>query len=88
VHDALVVCGGQAGRDLHRVIDRPARCEPRAQDVAQRRAVEQLGHDVEDVALGADVVDGQDVRMVDGRGGARLALEPPSAVRILRPIRG
>ncbi len=49
------------------------------QDPAQRFALEQLGHDVGSAVVDADVVDGEEVGVVESRGGPGLALEalPP-----------
>ena len=42
----------------------------------QRLALEHLQHQKVDAGLGADIVDGADVRVVERGNGARLALEP------------
>ena len=62
---------------------RPAR-EPRA----ERLAVEILHHQELDAVLLADVVERADVRMVEPRDGARLALEPLPAVGLCGRSRG
>ena len=68
VDDALLVRRGQAAGDLDRVVDRLARGQRAARErVAQRLALEQLGDDVRHAGVGADVVDGQDVRVVERR---------------------
>ena len=48
-----------------------------AQSVAQRLAFEQLRHDVRRAVVAADVVDREDVRVIQRRGGARFLLEAP-----------
>jgi hypothetical protein len=51
------------GRSIHRSF---------RETLPQGLADEQLGHDVRNAVLGTDVVDGQDVRVVQGRGRQRL----------------
>ena len=79
--DALLVRGGEAVRDLHRVSfdealrTRRSRPAVAAQPLAQRLALEQLRDDVRRAVVRADVVDREDVRMIQRRGRARLLLE-------------
>jgi hypothetical protein len=76
VDDPLLVRCGQAVRHLDRVVDRLAdRQRARAKAIAERFALEQLRDDEGGAVVGADVVNGQDVGMVEARGGARLLLE-------------
>ena len=85
VDDALVVRGGEPLRDLARVVDRFARRQRAAHAAAAKRlALEQLRDDVGRAGVGADVVDGQDVRVVELAGGARLLLEAMQRGRIGR----
>jgi len=75
VDDAHRVCAGecvgrlgaqQAGAfRVHRAVG--------LDDLAERAALEQLHGDVVDVARGVDLVDGDDVRVLEGRRGPRLA---------------
>ena len=90
VDDALVVRGGEPLGDLPRVVDRLARRQRAAvQTAAQRLALEQLGDDVRRAGVPADVVDGQDVRVIELPGGARLLLEAlHPAARRSRTSRG
>src|SRR6185369_12313449 len=84
VDDALVVRGGEAVRDLHRVVRRAAGRELAAGERrAQRLSLEQLLDDVRRALRLADVVDGRDVRVVEDAGGLRLLLEAAEAVAIL-----
>ena len=86
----LVVRGGEAVRDLQRVLDGLARRE-RAdgrEPLAQRLALEQLHDGVGDAAVLAEVVDGQDVRVRERRDGLRLALEARERVGVRRRARG
>ena len=85
VDDALLVRGGEAVRDLHRVVDGLARRQPATgEHRAQRLALEQLLDDVGSVVVRADVVDGGDVGMVEDARGLRFLLEAAQAVRVLR----
>ena len=82
VDDALVVRGGEAAGDLDGVVDGLARRQRRGADArAQRLAFEQLRDDVGRAVVAADVVDGEDVRMIERAGRACFLLEPaqPSA---------
>ena len=85
VDDALVVRGGEPLGDLARVVDGLARRQRAAvQAAAQRFAFEQLRDDVGRAVVDADVVDGQDVRVIELPGGARLLLEAMQPARIRR----
>src|ERR1051326_1971540 len=69
--------GARAGRDLRGELDGPLLREraARAQAVAQRLPFEQLEDDVEGVAVLAEVVDGDEVRVIEQAERARLLLE-------------
>ena len=54
--------------------------------LAQRAALDQLHRDVERAAFVADVVHRHDVRVVERRGGAGLALEALAAVCVRREL--
>ena len=83
MHEALVVCGGQAARELHAVLDRLAQGQQAApQAFAQRFAVEELGDRVGQAILHADIVDGEDVRMRERRHRLGLALESRHSVGV------
>ena len=73
---ALVVRSGQALRDLHRVGEDLAerKAIPR-HPLTQGRSTQQLGDDVRPALVVSDVVDGDDVRMIESGGGARLLFE-------------
>ena len=74
--DSLLVRRGEAVGDLRRDVQRPAvRRRPAAQQRPQVRSLDVLHDDVRRAAVGADFVDGHDVRMVERRRGARLARE-------------
>ena len=72
VHDAGRMRRGQAAGDLGGDVERLPQAEP---GVAQRLAVDELA---DDVAL-ADVVDGDDIGVAQGRDGTGLDLEPLTA---------
>jgi hypothetical protein len=81
--EAMLVRRDEPVRDLLRPLQ-SARTWERSglQAGAQRLAVEQLTDEVWHAVVHADIVEGDDVRVIDGRGGARLALEarPPGGV--------
>ena len=60
---------------------------PVGERLTQRRALEQLGDDVGLIVVGADVVDGEDVGVVQGRGRAGFLLEAAQAIGIAGPER-
>ena len=55
---------------------------------AERLALEELGDQIRNPALAADVVHRKDVRVAEGRGGARLGLESTETVRVRRELAG
>ena len=76
VEDALLVRRREAAGDLDRVVDRLARLDRAGVHLgAQRSPDEELGHQVARLVLLAEVVDGDEVRMVQPAGGAGLELE-------------
>ena len=82
--DALGVGSGESGRDLLRVVDHAADRQGAApEDRPQLPAFEQLGHDERRTLMGADVVDGQDIGVIQRRGRARFLLESLKA-RLVR----
>ena len=81
--DARRVRLGQPVGDLHRVAEGLAEPEPFAADQAVERAARHvLHHDDIPIALACDVVDGDDVRVLEGGGGLGFLLEAPAALRI------
>lgn len=85
MHDALFMSSGETSGHLDSVIDRLlSRNVAAVQFRAQCGAFEQLGHDEGRAALGADVEDRDDVRVVQGGGGLRFLLEPPESLRVGR----
>ena len=66
-----------------RVLDGlPHRQRACGQPVAKRLAFEQLRDDERRAVLGADVVDCQDVRVIERRGGLGFLREPTQPIRI------
>ena len=83
VHDAVVVRRGEAPRNLRAIIGhltggQGAAAKPRL----QRLAPEQLAHNVGRAVGRADVVHGQDVRMIERGCRACFLLEPPEPIGI------
>ena len=76
VDDALGVRGFKRIGELHTEAERVIEPERAAHEqVAEHVPLEQLHHDERRVAVLAQVVDGADVGMIQGRRGPRLALE-------------
>ena len=74
VDDAGAVRRGHGVGDLQRVVDGGADWQPvRRNQRVERLPVDVLHDDEVHVVVAADVVDGDDVRMVERGGGARLA---------------
>ena len=89
MNDVALVRGGQSAGDLGGVIERLPRRHGALPDArAQRLALQQFGDDVVEPAFVADIVDGQDVRMVEHARGARFLLEAPQSVRVGGEIAG
>src|SRR6185436_16546812 len=101
MHDAAVVSGGEASRDLDSDVDQLAKGQRavRREAVAQRLALEELGDRVEKWPLRfagiraralalTDVMDGEDVRMRERGDRSGLALEAGAAIGIARHTRG
>ena len=83
VRDAAGVRGGEAAGDLPGQVQRPPEAERAGVErVPQRLPAEELGDQVGHGPLGADVEDGEDVGMIERRGGARLHFESAKAVRV------
>src|SRR5262249_52236162 len=78
VHRRQAVHDGADDLDRLAPVDRPAAPEPRA----HRLALEQFGDGEGEAADGADVVDGEDVRVRQRRDRLRLALEARERVGI------
>jgi hypothetical protein len=79
--DPLLVCRGQASGDLHAVLDSLVGGERAAPEaLPQGLPLEQLGDDVGPTVVRADVVNGEDVGVVEGPGGARFLLEAAQAM--------
>ncbi len=83
MRDVRVVRGRQAVGDLGGQIEQPLdRNRASGKFVAQRSAVDELGRDVRPPLIHARFVHGDDVRMVQGAGGAGFGNEPLHALRM------
>ena len=88
VDDPLLVRRREAVRDLQGVVDGLARREPPGRERRpQRLALEELLDDVRRAVVGADVVHGREVGMVQNAGCLRLLLEAAQPVGVLRERR-
>src|SRR5204863_1808289 len=84
MNDSLVVRGRESLRHLQRRVDRFARRERTAlESAAQRLAFEQLADEKRCAArVDADVVDGQQIRMLEESGCARFLFETDEPLAI------
>ncbi len=83
--DPFPVGSREAQRHLYRVIDRLAeRQSTPGHPFGQCLSLEQLRHEVRSAIMGADIVDGEDVGVIEHPGGARLLLEVSQAVLVRR----
>ena len=83
--DPLLVRGRQAPRDLRRVVHELAQRKGSVrQPLPERLAFQQLEDDERDLALQADVVDGENVGVVEGADGASLVREAAQSLITLR----
>ena len=84
MYDAVAMSRRQAVGDLNRVADRLF--ELQATDELPQRLARHVLHDDERHTLFfSNVVDGDDVRVVEGGGGSGLALEALQSLRVSRP---
>jgi hypothetical protein len=89
VHDALAVCLVERIADLDRARERLRRRQGASrQPDGERLALDHLHDEIVDALVAADVVNGADVRVIERRHHARLALEPGAALLVGRPHRG
>ena len=88
VDDAVGVGAREGARRLRGEVEELAERQRLVRErLAQRAALHQLHRDVEGALLVADVEHRHDVRVVERRGGARLALEALAAVLASRRAR-
>ncbi len=79
--DAFFMGGGEAVGDLHSVLDGFAlRHQAAIEQGAEAFSLEQFGHDEGRAFLLADVMNGEDVRVIERGHGARLLLEATETV--------
>ena len=89
MHDARGVRLGKTLRGLMRDVGQlPDRQAARAEQRAQGLALHPFHRDERHAGLVADVVDGQDVRMVQRRGRLCFLLEAAEAIRIVATSHG
>ena len=78
--DAGVVRGSEPGGHLHRQVEQPPGGHRAALHlITELLAFDQLGDDVADFVVDADVVDREDVGMIESAGGPGLFEEPVAA---------
>ena len=83
--DPLLVGRGQTVGDLDGVVHRFARGQGGvAHHLPQRRALQELEHDVGLPVVLTRVEDGEEVGVVEGAGGSRFLLETPKPVGVGR----
>jgi hypothetical protein len=70
--------------ELHTLVDGKRAGE---ETVSQRFTLDQFGDEIWRTIVTADVIDGDDVRVIEGSGSQRLLLEAPQAFRIGRKTR-
>ena len=88
MHDALLVRGREAVRELHRVLDRLARRERSLQEALSKRfSVEQLHYGVDTVVLPAEIENCEDIRMRERRHRPGFPLEPRERLGVIREVR-
>ena len=77
VDDAAFVGGGKAADHLARVVENLPGAERAgcAKPRPQRLALEQLGHDIRDAGVVAEIVKRENVRVIEGGDGTRLPFE-------------
>ena len=87
MNDALAVSGGQAVRDLQRVVRGFTHGQRNAVHLfAQRPAFEQLTHKIRCALVNPGIVNGQHVRMIQGRQRLGLLLEAPQPIRVRHEV--
>src|SRR4030095_1787259 len=89
MRDSLLVRRREAMRDVKRELDRLAdRDGPGIQAVPKRLAFKQFGHNEWRAGLSADVVHGEDIRVVPRGGCAGFLLESTEAIDVSRECWG
>src|ERR1700686_5373092 len=84
MNDFSLMCGGKAVGNLEGVIRGLAHWDwAFVQTLAEVFSLEQFGDNVGHSTLKADVVNGQDVRVVQRGGGSRLLFEAAQMIRIV-----
>jgi hypothetical protein len=88
VDDALLVGGGEAGRDLDGVVHGLAHGQRGvSEQLPERLSFQELEHDVGAAVVAARVEDRDQVRVVEGARGSGFLLEAADAVGVARHLR-
>ncbi len=89
MHDPLTVGSRQRVSHLHDDLERLGRGQPLPLEPGRQRLPLDVLHDDEaSVTVGADLVDGADVGMIERGGGARLAQERLAGLVVVQSPRG
>ena len=89
MRDVMFVCRGETVGDLDRIIDhRPRRQRPRVHPLAERLAFEKLGDDPRRPLVHADIMNGEDIRVIQTACRAGFLFESALAIGIARECRG
>src|ERR1700680_897730 len=84
MNDFSLVCGGKAACDLQGIVrGLPHWDWTFFQTLAEVFPLEQFGDNIGHTAFEADVVNGEDVRVVEGGGSPRLLFAAPQMIRIV-----
>ena len=83
MHDALLVSGSHAARDLRCILDRFSRRKGPLQTITKRRALQQFRNDEGQALVCADIEHGQQIGMIDRSGGSSFLLETTESIGIL-----
>src|SRR5215467_13034211 len=89
MNNPLLMRRSEATRGLDSVINRFAARQRAVQEfLTQRAAFKQLCHQIWHSLMCTHLVDGDDVRMIEGCGGPCLLLKTPQTLRIMRGVSG
>src|SRR5438477_9985156 len=89
VNNSGFVCGGERRSSLNGDIEHRAQRQMFARDLLpQRLTINEFGRDVVRATYFTNLVNGDDVRMIEGGGGFRFLLEAAHAVEVYSELRG
>src|SRR5262245_53692587 len=83
MHDPCLMCGGYGGRDLSGHVECRKQLDARAHEHPQRLSINELGDDEMTPFNLPDLINSEDVRMVEGRSGARFLLKSQHSLAIM-----